>query len=130
MTFRVKDLLINVVPQEERDDLDGGCALSCPPGTVLCKGGSPGPGLFNTTWCDAHTIIGPIPLGQRDDAAGAQLLEKLKQQLRKALADLEHPENIANEDFKSLREIEDLQDKLREAIVELDGEKSKFGSTA
>jgi len=148
MAFRVKDLMISVLPGEG-EDLPGllsrfpchcGHTLQVCTPPLSCVGSAPCPdphsfsdtvqGLFVSPYCcPMMTAVGPVglPFGG-DPAAVAQQLAALKSQLREAIAQIEKQEKLVSESAQpqSVAEIEQLQGKLKEALDELERRKSEL----
>jgi hypothetical protein len=114
--------MINVLPKEGESRVS--CGLSCPPATIECHSISNGSDLFVAlNRCDAQSLIGPI--SGPDAPVRAEQLEQIKAQLRQALADLDKPPHFDSQ-FETLDQFEELQQRLRDATVELEERKAKF----
>ena len=149
MAFRVKDLMISVLPRdgEGRDPL---CGLTCDPQTIACK---------DTTVCMGVSICPDVTyacvrqtrdwnVGGKGCGKGVSPTEHLRfyaarcegktqfdftdddelalvhNQLQQALAALDDPNGLRAEvHLTSVKEIEELQGKLHEAIRELEERK-------
>lgn len=137
MAFRIKDLLINVVP-EGRRICPGGSVVPTPTrphwtptqSTFDCL---PCPGCSGVT---THTIptltitFCPLLTGWpvTDPVVTAEQLAILKAELQKELALVEQQEKLVEESLrpKDLAEIEVLEAKLHEALKELERLKSEL----
>ncbi|HZY96913.1 MAG TPA: hypothetical protein VFE35_07410 [Candidatus Cybelea sp.] len=126
MAFRVKDLLINLAPGEGLEPDDGvQWLMTCKWSTTTHP-----TTLFVAPWlpCPGPTVIGPVgaaPTG--DPAALHEQLELIRARLRRVLAEVEgwEPGGRGSEP-QTLPEIEELQAKLQEALIELDRRKEEL----
>jgi hypothetical protein len=78
-------------------------------------------------WACGLTPAGPVQAGG-DPASASGQLAALKAQLQQALTEIENHEKAVNESLKpqTVAEVEELQGKLRDALVELDQRKSEL----
>lgn len=147
MAFRIKDLLINVLPEGTKNaaDEDGGGDCGCtatvwcgcsktPPWptchcslTVFC-GWSQTPGWQDVDEAFRCMRTPPQLTLATDPATAAKQLAMLKTQLEQSLAEIEEQERRLEEQLqpKTLEEVEALQVKLREAMHELEHRKSEL----
>jgi hypothetical protein len=137
MAFRVKDLLINVVPPESAQARPGqpipyvhpALTLECI-GAMFISGNCLATALWKLITCLIHgSIAWPFiaaPIGEY--AATSEQLATLKAQLRQALVEIENHEKLIEERSapQDVAEIEELQSKIREALAELDRRKSEL----
>jgi hypothetical protein len=145
MAFRVRDLVINILPEGtgEHDRLGCGfsCAFShCPlgscdrftictysgcrecSGAITCIGGSACGGCTLNVTCGASGLLG------RGGAVNPQELAALKAQLRESLRAVESAEQLLAEQMspQSVGEVEALEKKLQDALEELRARKEQL----
>lgn len=148
MAFRIKDLLINIVPEGGIGIFTTGACGDTPHGifnwpasTVNCPPPCPGGTGTGHTWpCPYYThpcpyYTHPCPYNSRfsfgnDPVATAEQLAMLKAELQKELALVEQQEKLIELSLrpKDLAEIEALEAKLHEALKELERLKSELKS--
>ena len=129
MPFKVKDLMIDVLPKAAID-LPQPCPIrSCLAQSRICPGGTCGPGSIYcfggsdfTTWWDRLLPIiyertSPVIYGQ----FSAQELAALKADLKQALIEVETRENVLAAGMKpqTLEEAQTLEKKLTDALHEI-----------
>ena len=137
MPFRIKDLLINVLPPGKEDPDCGDTGWPDCGGTEWCGG----------TWCPHSPPVYPCYVHAKhclgtptvhwtpwqfaamrpaDPDAAAKQLSTMKAQLKQSLAEIEEHEKRIGERSQpqTVEEIEALQSKLREALDELERRKS------
>ena len=135
MAFRVKDLLINVVSASEAKRALGNCratVMDCT-GTPFSTGGC---GTVTThvcllvsqVLCCRASMVGPGPVGPGDPVEWVEQLAILKAELKEALEEVERQEAVAEQALKprDVAEIENLENKLREGLAELERLKSEL----
>jgi hypothetical protein len=149
MGFRVRDLVINILPGAgERDRL--GCGLgfshcrfgSCDfvticihtgcrecSGAFTCIGATACGGCTLNVTCGGVTCGGSVLFG-RGDAVDPEALAALKAQLREALREVESAEQQLAERMspQSVEEVDALEKKLQEALEELRARKEQLRS--
>lgn len=125
MAFRVKDLMIQVLP-------------SAAPGAEFSTSPTPCGRCTNCTGCTKCTINTcgfspcrpPWASGTLIDPAGVdpRQLALLKQQLKQALDDVERQERALAEAMQpqTVEEVEQLEQKIKEALDHLRGQKQKM----
>jgi hypothetical protein len=148
MPFRFKDLMINVVGGEEPGTIGirvctgcttglsaQGCTASlctasfCPTHSI-CLGCSYT--CFYPTRCAGHSIFGcggpSVITLQEAEGSGVTDLQQLRAQLQQALAEVDEQERrqAAAQRPKSRAEAEELEGKLKEALAELQRQKSEL----
>ena len=148
MAFRVKDLMISVVPAKKAGS-EPGCGFGGE--TMLCGLESATahthPTTFMLAWspwfvcgalhsttfppisqtcCHCHTS--PVSISPDNPVSAAEQLAALRAQLTKAVAEIEAQEKLLAEQSQpqTLEEIEDLQVKLKEAQAELEKRKAQL----
>ena len=143
MAFRVRDLVINILPEGagERDRL--GCGLgfshcrfgSCDFVTICiysgcreCSGAFTCIGATNCGGCTLNVTCGASVLFGRGGADDPQALAALKAQLREALREVESAEQQLAERMspQSVEEVEALEKKLRDGLEELRARKEQL----
>jgi hypothetical protein len=150
MAYRVKDLMVRIVGSGGQGPACGmstaqDCIWTCPGltpfwPTLLCPGisATTTTGLmachasgvcpkFSVT-ADTGTKCHTGPKCRTDAAASAEQLAMLKAHLKEALEEIERQEEAANEQAQpqTLAEIEELEDKMKEALAELSKRKSEL----
>jgi hypothetical protein len=138
MAFRVRDLVINVLPEGaagERDPLACGCTFgfsgcggSCDLFTICtysgcreCSGAFTCIGATACRGCTLNVTCGGSALPGRGGDVDPQALAALKAQLREALRVVESAEQQLAERMspQSVEEVEALEKKLQDALEEL-----------
>jgi len=147
MPFKIKDLMISVVPQGYGAGAECGCSVLTLTTAILltpviprppvppiprcvctaycsrgCSGACSGPASLDPGWFDP---------GRPPEMPGVPTIEDLgilKQQLRKALEQVEVHERVLEESLKpkTLEEVEQLEVKLKEALAELHARKTEL----
>ena len=144
MAFRVKDLMISIIPSEaskpgttQGDDAgtqDRGW-LPCGSGTVFCGGNSHttrgniimcAQGTFLVCPGPSHTVHDTVKT--RFCAMSAEQLADVKSQLMQELAEIEEQENALREksEPRTVAEIEALEGKIEGALAELAKRKAEL----
>jgi len=133
MAFKVKDLMITVLPTESKalgvGAACGGCSLniSCLPCSCTCSGCSNSCGYCSSGCTNfTHGVRGQVQIARPEDLA------ILKEELRQALLDIEAKERDIEEAMrpKTLSEVEELEEKLTAALVEVKAQKAKLRKAA
>jgi hypothetical protein len=119
MAFRVRDLMITALPKDGRLGIDVRCH------SVSVRAAKSDLYLV-IDGCAPHSVIGPLHDGPHGSLA------KVKRQLHRALAHLEakaHPTHFDSQ-FKTVREIEQLQRQLQDVMTDLVERKSQMRKVA
>jgi hypothetical protein len=80
------------------------------------------------TVCPGATVVGPTPTIVPDPTAAGNQLAALKAQLQEALADIEKQQKALEESLRpqTVADVEQLQEKMKEAMSELDKRKAEL----
>lgn len=130
MAFRIKDLLINVVSASEAKRRFGVMGftgnlfttMECGHNTTrVCR-------LMWSPYCCGPSAAGPGLVGPGDPVEWVEQLAILKAELKEALEEVERQQAAAEQALKprDVPEIENLQNKLRESLAELERLKSEL----
>ena len=144
MAFRVRDLVINVLPEgaAQPDRIGCGCTFgfsgcggSCDLFTICtysgcreCSGAFTCIGATACRGCTLNVTCGGSALPGAGTAVDPQALAALKAQLREALREVETAEQLLAERMspQSVEEVEALEKKLQDALEDLKARKEQL----
>jgi hypothetical protein len=127
MAFKVKDLMITVLPPEGKNR--GAAPAACPDCTLNISGCGYTCGCTNCTACSVTYTQGRscfCLIARPED------LTILKEELKQALLNIEIKEREIEEAMrpKTLSEVEELEEKLTAALAEIKAQKAKLRKAA
>lgn len=125
--FKVKDLLINILPGEGTGSPEEGIQFggeACPYSTTIHYMASMASWFANCQQCG----LPAVGIGAVKNPSSAGLIATLKAQLTEALGDLHNKQNVAREHLEpqTRDEIEDLERRLTAALDDLQERKKNL----